>query len=76
MTEAQLFFTREAIVHARELPVRDAVIYLHGLRDSIEDEEVKAPIQQIYMLLTESDRQLELIQTGQLKLNFNRGGRS
>lgn len=74
MSEAQAIFIRESVAHAREMKLAAAVVFLRGLLESVEDEAVRSPIQNVFILLTESDRQLELIQTGQLKLNL--GGKS
>lgn len=75
MTEAQQFFLCECIAHVRELKLADAVLFLRGMLESVEDEALKSPIQNAFVLLTESDRQLELIQSGQLKLRLPAEGK-
>ena len=80
MTTNQHYFVTESISHARELPLKDAVIFLRGLLESCGDEEAVAPIRDAFISLSHSDSQLELIQSGQLKLNLptnhNHGGQS
>lgn len=70
MSDPQQFFIAEAIAHARSLSMEEAVVFLRGLLQSCSDDEALAPLRNAYSVLSESDRQLELIQTGQLKLNF------
>jgi len=74
MTESQLFFAQEAVTHAREMKLQHAVVFLRGLLESLDDPSIKAVINPIYVMLTESDRQLELIQGGQLKLKLPANG--
>lgn len=62
------FFLNESLAHARTLPLAESVIFLRGMLQSCSDSEAINRIRQIYIPLSESDRQLELIQSGQLKL--------
>ena len=71
MNTPQDYFVVQAITHARTLPMADAVIFLRGLLQSCNDERAFAPVRNAYMALSQSDKQLDLIQTGQLKLKFN-----
>jgi len=71
MNEAREFFIRESIAHARALNVAHAVLFIRGLLESCDDNDAVVRLRAIYTALSESDRQLELIQSGQLKLNFD-----
>lgn len=71
MTEAQEFFYAECASRARELPLTEAVKFLHGMSLSCGDAPADNLVAKILIALSESDRQLELIQTGQLKLEFS-----
>jgi hypothetical protein len=64
------FFLTEAIAHARTLPMAKSVVFLRGLLQSCGDDKVADQIRRIYIPLSESDRQLELIATKQLKLKL------
>jgi hypothetical protein len=68
---AQAVFIARSIELARSLPLKEAVVYVRGLCQLCQDEGVIDEIRRISSLLSESDRQLELIQTGQLKLRLS-----
>lgn len=70
MSSHREYFFQEAIAHARTLPVPDAVKFLGGLLQSCTDNDGVAPVRNAFIALSQSDRQLELIQSGQLKLNL------
>lgn len=70
MTEAEHFFLTESIAHARRMKIPDAVLYLRGLLQSTVSTEMSEKIRGICISLSESDRQLELLQGSQLKLNL------
>lgn len=74
MNNPKDFFVAESIAHARSLPLADAVVFLQGLLQSCSDADALAPIRNAYIAMSQSDKQLELIQTGQLKLKFNENG--
>lgn len=74
MSEATEFFLAESIAHARTLSVAQAVLYLRGMVQSCTDSEAVEHIRKAYIGLSESDRQLELIQTRQLKLKLKATG--
>lgn len=73
MSNAQEYFIAESIAHARTLPLPDAVRFLRGLLESCGDENALAPIRNVYIALSQSDNQLELIQNGQLKFKLGNG---
>lgn len=68
MTTPQQFFIKEAVAHARQLPLADAVVFLRGMLESIHDEPAFAPIRAAFAALSQSDSHLELIESGQLTL--------
>lgn len=70
MDEAQKFFFAECAARARELPLSDAVKFLRGWSVSCEDSPEQESVRRILVALSESDRQLELIKTGQMKLQL------
>ena len=70
---AQQFFYVECVAHARQLPLADAILFLSGMLQSCSDEKALAPVRNCFITLSESDKQLELIQTGQMKLDFGKG---
>jgi pyridoxal biosynthesis lyase PdxS len=61
-------FVRQSLAHARTLPLTEARIYLHGLMLLTEGEAGMGPVRIAYQHLCESDAQLELIASGQLRL--------
>jgi len=65
LNDAQTYFLREATAHAQALPLHQAVIYLEGLLQSVKDSELTAHLRKIYTTLSELDRQIDLIKTGQ-----------
>jgi hypothetical protein len=70
MSEAQHFFIAHSIATARGMKLSEAVVYLRGLLQSCSEETDLRELQQLYVTLSESDKQLELIQNGQLKLSL------
>ena len=62
------FFIQQAIAHARSLPLAEAVLFLRGLLALAEGDDSLREVRLIYAALSESDRQLSLIETGQLRL--------
>jgi hypothetical protein len=70
MSDPVEFFITESIAHARQMPTKDAVIFLRGLLQSSLESPAIDRIRAAFIALSESDRQLELIQSGQMKLDF------
>ena len=70
MTEAQQFYIRKSIFFARQMSFPDSLLYLRGFLESSPDTPEFHQIREIFSRLVADDRQLELIQTGQLKLNI------
>jgi hypothetical protein len=71
MNDPVEFFLREALAHARTMPLRDAALFLHGFVLSCADKKVADQVRPLFVQVSESDRQLELIQSGQMKLNLH-----
>lgn len=69
--EEVIFFVRECAAHARTLTVPNAIIFLRGMIMTCPSSQAMAAIKGIYDRLMESDQQLDLIHTGQLKLDFD-----
>jgi hypothetical protein len=76
MTDAQGFFVSDSVARVRELKLSKSVLFLRGMMESVEDEDIRSQIGPIYISLSESDRQLELIQLGQLKLDLPVDGKA
>jgi hypothetical protein len=70
MIDAREFFLTEAVAHARTLPLKDSIEFLRGLLQWANESPATESVRSVFIHLSESDRQLELIQTGQLKLDF------
>lgn len=70
MSEPQQLWLEESVRTARALPLPKAIQFLHGLLLSCEDNEATQHIRKIYQSLSESDKQLQLIEDGQLRLAF------
>lgn len=70
MSEAETYFVAELMRHARRnLAVRDAIILLNGMLESIGDQHPARPrLIAARNHFTNGDAQLELIATGQLKM--------
>ncbi|HMJ06381.1 MAG TPA: hypothetical protein VK474_09030 [Chthoniobacterales bacterium] len=69
MSEAELFFIGESIRHALTLSLPDAVKFLEGLLGSLSEHHPARPRLVIARNdLVDADAQLELIATGQLKM--------
>ncbi|MDB6111299.1 MAG: hypothetical protein JWR69_3049 [Pedosphaera sp.] len=72
MNEAEELFLKESLGHARTMPIPRAIIFLRGLLLLCPENPAVDQIRAIYSAMMESDHQLELIHSGQLKLNFPR----
>ena len=68
MNDPVEYFLTESIAHARALPLGESVVFLRGMLQSCSDTKAVQRIRALYIPLSESDRQLELIQSGQMKL--------
>jgi hypothetical protein len=66
------FFFTQAIAFARSLPLSQAVLFLRGMLQSCSDSPATDQVRRIYVGLSESDRQLWLIESGQLKLDLRK----
>lgn len=64
------FFLSHALAHGRTLPMKEALSYFNGLLQLAGDTKEVARIRAVFVRLQECDRQLELIQHGQIKLNL------
>jgi hypothetical protein len=71
MNADQEFFIRQSVALARSLPVKDAVRFLSGFCLSCPDKQISGSVRKILIVLSESDRQLVLIETGQIPLPLN-----
>ncbi|MDB6030230.1 MAG: hypothetical protein JWM16_568 [Verrucomicrobiales bacterium] len=67
-TPPEVYFLHESLAHARDLPVKDSVHYLKGLCLSVKDDAFADRVRLIMTTVSSVDSQLELIQSGQLKL--------
>lgn len=74
MSEAEQFFFSEACAHARTMKISEAALFLRGLLECTGGGELAERIRAIHISLCESDRQLALFQTGQLKLPLKENG--
>jgi hypothetical protein len=69
--DATTFFIQQTVEYARtKLPVSEAVVYLRGLLEIGGEHPKMDPVRFAFTTLSESDRQLELVQTGQMVLNL------
>lgn len=69
MNKAELFFIQECVAHARtNLPLREALTYLSGMLTICGDNPAVSAVRNAFIQMSDSDRQLELIQMGQLPL--------
>lgn len=64
------FFFRQCAAHARTLPIVEAGSFLRGMLQTVPDSPALVEIRRINNDMATSDHQLELIETGQMKLNF------
>ena len=70
--DAETFFITQSIAYARSLPLKDAGPYLRGMMGVCREiRNVSETVGKAAAAVSESDRQLELIETGQLKLALN-----
>lgn len=67
------FFFRQCAAHARTLPVSQSMAFMRGMMLTLPENPALDEIRTINSAVTESDHQLELIQTGQMKLDFGHG---
>lgn len=70
MSQPQEIWFRESVRTARTLPLREAVLFIQGLLMSCHDSEAKDEMRKIYTSLANTDKQLQLIEDGQLRLKF------
>jgi len=69
MTDAERFFIAEAIRHARALSLTDAISFLTGMLSALaEKHPARAQVSVALDHLQSGDAQLELIATGQLRM--------
>lgn len=68
MNDARAFFLAGSLTHARTLPLASSVLYIRGLLQNCADGEDLEHVRRIYISLSESDKQLELICSQQTKL--------
>jgi hypothetical protein len=69
VSEAETFFIAEVMRHARTLPVQRAVTFLDGMLESVGDQHpARARLVAARNHFNDGDAQLELIATGQLKM--------
>jgi len=76
MSDPVEFFLRESIARARSMSVGDSVIFLRGLLQSCSDTYATQQIRPLFVCLSEIDRRLNLIQSGQMKLHLKERGAS
>lgn len=67
-------FIAETVRLARLMPCVQAVSYLRGLVLLCGDCDIIAPVRAALMKMAEGDAQLELIASGQLRLDLGRDG--
>jgi len=68
-------FIQETIQRARQMPISEARVYLHGFLILGDDQsQILEPIRSVYRAMCEVDFQLELISIGQIKFQFNEEG--
>ncbi len=72
MNGDQEFFVRESVRLARSLPYSQMLSFLRGMEFSLPIDEFPE-VRQILFDFRECDRQLELIASGQMKLNLDDG---
>ncbi|ODU24016.1 MAG: hypothetical protein ABS95_02490 [Verrucomicrobia bacterium SCN 57-15] len=68
----QEFLIRKNIGMARTLPLHEAVLLIQALLQLCGDSDATKELRFIYTNLSESDRQLGLFETGQLKLSLDK----
>jgi hypothetical protein len=70
--DAEAFFITQSIAYARSLPLKDAGPYLRGMMGVCQEMNgLSETVRKAAAAVSESDRQLQLIETGQLKLALN-----
>jgi hypothetical protein len=68
--EAQHIWLEESVRTVRSLPLPRALGFLRGMISSCLDTAMADELRKVYTSLAASDRQLQLIEEGQLRLNF------
>jgi hypothetical protein len=77
VTENELFFVGEAVRYARSLSFGECLRFLQGMLLSLPaNHPARSHLSNICNSLLGGDAQMELIATGQLKLDFEKGGKS
>jgi hypothetical protein len=66
--QARAFFIASIAAHARTLPASDAVNFLYGALLVCGERDELDPLYKAYTQLRDSDAQLELIASNQLRL--------
>ena len=67
--DAETFFITQSVAYARTLPLKDAGPYLRGMMGVCREiRGVSEIVGKSAIAVAESDAQLQLIETGQLKL--------
>ena len=69
MSEAEFFVTK-CIAMSRLLPLGDGIQFLHGMLDVIDGSPAAPPVRKAYNAMRDCDHQLELIASGQIKLEL------
>lgn len=64
------FCIRQTAHFARTAPLSESVQFLRGLLQLAGEDERVGPLRQLFFNLQSSDSQLELIATGQMRLDF------
>jgi hypothetical protein len=70
MTLDECAFVSESVRYARTLPYTGCLQYLRGMLKACGDLDALGDVREIVQQLSDSDAQLELIASGQLKLNL------
>jgi hypothetical protein len=71
MKEPQEFFIAESMRLARSLPLPDAIRFLNGFCVSCSDAPRLSHVRKILIALSESDKQLERMATGEINRPLN-----
>jgi hypothetical protein len=70
VTPATAFFLTESVRHARSLPHPEMMAYLGGLSQATDQDPDFEGVRSIYRNMTRCEDQLELIASGQLRLDL------
>jgi hypothetical protein len=68
--KAEEVFIRHSVAYARSLSLCESVEYLRGMLSLCGDSEVTHSVRETFVQLSHCDAQMELIATGQMKLNL------